>query len=293
MSQGITFPENPQDGETFSFTFTHTGGAAGNTPITRTWSWNASRNAWISNGGSGGGNGGNGSPGPTGAQGFQGITGIVGLITAGGVGMFNSPRLSFASPDNSIILSSITGDSGITVQLSGSATPVGPEGSIQFRDGDSLSGIPQATISSSSELLNPFGYSGNFLQYTESISANSNQITTTAEITIPFGEKNIISYKNIALDEGATLTISGFSQTKTGASMTLILGYTGASGSSILISGNPPILWSGGGPIGVTQGQTAYLWPRISPKRYDVLYFFCDGSDIFGNYLGNYNDGGE
>jgi hypothetical protein len=97
MSQGITFPENPQDGETISFTFTHTGGAAGNTPITRTWSWNASRKAWISNGGSGGGNGGNGSPGPTGPQGFQGITGSISNITVNGEPYSNPQNLIFIS----------------------------------------------------------------------------------------------------------------------------------------------------------------------------------------------------
>jgi hypothetical protein len=132
MSQGITFPQSPADGDTFSFTFTHTGGAAGNTPITRTWSWNESRNAWISNGGVGGGNGGNGIPGdqgdvgPTGpqgfqgfqgfqgSQGFQGITGSISNITVNGELYSNPQNLIFIS-DHS--LTSSFDDQTLTITL--------------------------------------------------------------------------------------------------------------------------------------------------------------------------------
>ena len=58
MSEGLTFPQNPSDGQTISFSFQHTGGDANNAVVTKTWSWNASRNAWVSNSGSGGGGGG-------------------------------------------------------------------------------------------------------------------------------------------------------------------------------------------------------------------------------------------
>lgn len=58
MSEGLTFPSSPSDGQTISFSFQHTGGDANNAVVTKTWSWNASRNAWVSNSGSGGGGGG-------------------------------------------------------------------------------------------------------------------------------------------------------------------------------------------------------------------------------------------
>lgn len=54
---GLTFPTNPTDGQTISFTFTHTGGDANNAQVTKTWSWNSDRGAWVSNSGSGGGGG--------------------------------------------------------------------------------------------------------------------------------------------------------------------------------------------------------------------------------------------
>lgn len=49
MSLGLTFPQNPIDGQTISFSFTHTGGDAGNSVVTRTWSWDQGRGVWISN----------------------------------------------------------------------------------------------------------------------------------------------------------------------------------------------------------------------------------------------------
>lgn len=88
---GLTFPQNPQDGQTISFSFQHTGGSANDAVITKTWSWNASRNAWVSNysntqgGGGGGGVGYQGFQGPAGSgeglgsQGFQGLQGFQGF----------------------------------------------------------------------------------------------------------------------------------------------------------------------------------------------------------------------
>jgi hypothetical protein len=48
---GLTFPQNPSDGQTVSFSFQHTGGDANNAVVTKTWSWNESKNSWISNSG--------------------------------------------------------------------------------------------------------------------------------------------------------------------------------------------------------------------------------------------------
>ena len=49
MSEGLTFPQEPNDGKTLTHSFQHTGGEAGNNVISRTWSWNESRNAWVTN----------------------------------------------------------------------------------------------------------------------------------------------------------------------------------------------------------------------------------------------------
>lgn len=46
---GLTFPQNPQGGQTISFSFQHTGGDANNAVVTKTWSQNESRSAWVSN----------------------------------------------------------------------------------------------------------------------------------------------------------------------------------------------------------------------------------------------------
>jgi hypothetical protein len=51
MSEGLTFPQSPSDGETISFSFQHTGGDANNAVTTKTWSWDGRYNAWISNSG--------------------------------------------------------------------------------------------------------------------------------------------------------------------------------------------------------------------------------------------------
>lgn len=49
MSEGLTFPANPYDGQTITQTFTHTGGDAGNRVMVRRWSWNESRGVWVTN----------------------------------------------------------------------------------------------------------------------------------------------------------------------------------------------------------------------------------------------------
>ena len=87
---------------------------------------------------------------------------------------------------------------------------------------------------------------------------------------------------NIALNANQTLTFGGFTGTYTGASMTLILGYTGATSSTIIFPGNQGIHWAEG-PFGVTTGTDAKIYPRVTPKKFDILYFFADGKRVFGN----------
>jgi len=48
-NEGLTFEAQPDDGETFTYSFQHTGGEANSNVINRTWSWNEHRNAWVSN----------------------------------------------------------------------------------------------------------------------------------------------------------------------------------------------------------------------------------------------------
>jgi hypothetical protein len=235
---------------------------------------------------------GGGVLGSTGSTGATGATGIVGIITGGGVGMFNAPSLSFYSPDNSVKITGITSASGITISLTagggdGGANPEGPEGSIQFADSSSLSGIAEARIVTVNDINNQRGFSGNFVYYTESTTANSSSIKTNQTITVPFGTRNIYIVDDIALNSGVTLTINGF-QNITGASMTLVLGYTGESSSRILFPGNQGIYWAEG-PFGVTSGTDAIIFTRASStKTFDVLYFFSDGSRIYGNRQTNF-----
>jgi hypothetical protein len=233
---------------------------------------------------------GGGVVGSTGSTGATGATGIVGIITGGGVGMFNAPSLSFYSPDNSVKITGITSASGITISLTagggvGGANPEGPEGSIQFADSSSLSGIAEARIVAVNDINNQRGFSGNFVYYTESATGNSNSITTDGTpITVPFGTRNIYVVDNIALQGGQTLTIQGFDASYTGASMTLILGHTGEATSSIKFPGSQGIYWSNG-PFGVTTGTDSYIYTRPSPKKFDILYFFADGTRVYGNLM--------
>ena len=168
----------------------------------------------------------------------------------------------------------------------GGANPEGPNGSIQFADSGSLSGIAEVGIFTNTKLSPHKGISGNFLNYTESLSSDNevkNQSSQTK--TLDFGKYNIQVIPNIALPQSGTLTIDGLTPI-TGASMTVILGHTGASGSQIIIP-NMGIYWSDG-PANGGSGQTAYIFPTPSKKKFDVLYFFSDGTYIFGNHMSNY-----
>lgn len=218
---------------------------------------------------------------------------IFGEVTGGGAGMTKAPKLAIVAGDGSVTVTGITSDAGITISITagggggGGANPEGPDGSIQFADGSSLSGLAEASVVTDSSVNNSKGYSGNFVFYTESTNHPSGLITNGSE-TVPFGTKNIHILDNIALADGVTLDIVGFTGAYTGASMTLILGYTGANNSRIRFPANQGIHW-GGGPFGVTQGSDAYIYTRTTPKKYDILYFFADGTRIYGNIQTNYS----
>jgi len=286
MSEGLTFPVAPVDGETISFQFTHTGGSAESNVITRTWSWNESRSAWVSNNSGIGGGGGIGTQGPTGP------TGVVGIISGGSISISNPPSLIFEAGTN-ITIEGTTSDSGITFTFSAAggngANPEGPDGSVQFNDSNSLSGIAEVGVFTNEQLNPTKGLSANFLQYSESLSSDSdsNLINTEKTLDLEFGKYNIFTVPNIRLGEGATFTVQGLTP-MTGASLSLILGHTGASGSKIQFSENMDIYWANGGPaFGDLGGQTAYIYPS-SNKKYDIIYFFSDGTDIFGNHQRNF-----
>lgn len=164
-------------------------------------------------------------------------------------------------------------------------SPQGPEGSVQFADSGSLSGIAEVGVFNNNSLNPSKGLSGNFLQYTESLSADTQIKTSNETKNISFGLYNVLSIPNIALSENQTFNLDGL-VSSTGASLTVILGHTGASGSKISIS-DMGIYWSGGPSIGGT-GATSYIFPSPTKKKFDVLYFFSDGNNIFGNHVSNY-----
>jgi len=211
---------------------------------------------------------------------------IYGQITGGGVGMTKAPKLAIVAGDSSVTITGLTSDAGITLTITagagGGANPEGPEGSIQFADSASLSGIAEARIVTVNNINNQRGFSGNFVYYTESTTGNSAVISDNTTISVPFGTRNIYVVDNIALGANKTLTFGGFTGSKTGASMTLVLGYTGETTSTIVFPGNQGIYWAEG-PFGVTTGSDAKIYPRTSPKKFDILYFFADGTRIYGN----------
>jgi hypothetical protein len=211
---------------------------------------------------------------------------IFGQITGGGAGMTKAPKLAIVAGDSSVTITGITSDAGITISITagagGGANPEGPEGSVQFADGSSLSGVAEARIVTVNNINNQRGFSGNFVYYTESTTGNSAVISDNTTISVPFGTRNIYVVDNIALGANETLTFGGFTGSRTGASMTLVLGYTGESTSTIVFPGNQGIYWAEG-PFGVTTGSDAKIYPRTSPKKFDILYFFADGTRIYGN----------
>lgn len=179
---------------------------------------------------------------------------------------------------------------GITVGNSTSTTPVGNNAEIQYKSGSSLSANSSATVITNPNVLLTRGYSGNFVYYTESITAYSYPSVisgTTNFLEVPFGTCNVFTVDAIRLNTSTTkLTITGFTNMTTGQSMTLILGHTGVNGSVIEIPQGLGIWWAGGVIGGF--GSTSSIYPGAN-KRYDVITFFDDGYRIFANYSLNYS----
>ena len=240
-----------------------------------------------------------GTIGPTGSQGFQGFQGFVGPTGAPGEAADKGETGSqgfqgFQGPTGAAGVAGDKGDPGSQgfqgfQGPTGGAEPVGNNNEIQYRYDSSLSANALSTIVTNQNLIPSSGYSGNFVHYTESITAYSyaDAITgTDNELVIPFGVCNTFTVDNIMLNDSLTLlTITGFTQMSTGESMTLILGHTGVNGSRIEIPQGNNIWWSGGVIGGV--GSTSSIYPT-SIKKYDIITFFSDGYRIFGSYSLNY-----
>lgn len=96
---GLTFPKNPSDGQTASWSFTNDNGIV----VNRSWTFDAGTSSWSSTPanlvGFGGG-GSIGSQGPTGPQGSQGPTGVLGSIFVNGVEYANMESLKFFYSDS-------------------------------------------------------------------------------------------------------------------------------------------------------------------------------------------------
>lgn len=82
-----------------------------------------------------------------------------------------------------------------------------------------------------------------------------------------------------------TLTFSGFDTSRTGQSLTLVLGYSGGSNSQIVIP-SENIYWKNG-PIGGGGGETSYISPS-SPRENTIFYFLSDGERVYGSYSTDY-----
>lgn len=162
-------------------------------------------------------------------------------------------------------------------------TPAGNNREIQYKDSDSLSANSLATIATDSNLVPSAGYSGNFLNYSESVFVDNQTHANGNTVVLDFDSYKIYRATNINLTAEKTLTFSGFSTATTGQSLTLILGHSGGQTSQIVIPGTENIYWPEGPLQNTSGGQTSYIFPE-STRKYDILYFFSDGSQVYGNY---------
>lgn len=99
---GLTFPKNPSDGQTASWTFTDDN----NVVIKRLWTFDAGTSSWSATPANlSSGSGGIGSQGPTGVDGATGATGTIGSIFVNNIEYTDVQTLKFFS-DHSITHSS-------------------------------------------------------------------------------------------------------------------------------------------------------------------------------------------
>jgi hypothetical protein len=198
-----------------------------------------------------------------GSQGFQGYFGGQGFQGRRGLQGFQGYRGATAA-DNS----------------------VGSVGQIQYKNGTSLSANASSTITTDSSLDPSSGYSGNFLNYSESFKIDPNTYSTGGTINLNFDAYSVYGATQIELGSDKTLTFSGFDTSKTGQSLTLVLGYSGGSNSQIVIPGQENIYWKNG-PLGGGGGETSYITPT-STRQNTVFYFLNDGDRIYGSYSTDY-----
>jgi hypothetical protein len=93
---GLTFPKNPSDGQTASWSFTNDNGIV----VNRSWTFDAGTSSWSSTPANLVGFGGGGSIGPQGPTGSQGSTGVLGSIFVNGVEYVNVESLKFFYSDS-------------------------------------------------------------------------------------------------------------------------------------------------------------------------------------------------
>lgn len=171
-----------------------------------------------------------------------------------------------------------------------SAFLAGNNGEIQYKDGNSFSANSEATVVTDSALSPASGYSGNFVNYSESVRTDSTTtVSGNQSKSLAFGNYNIYVMRDLELSAGATLTLN-LSTPTIGQSMTLILGHSGGTDSNIKIPKAENIFWSGGPPgdaVGDGSGATAIIYCQ-STRKYDILYFFSDGTNLYGNFVGDY-----
>ena len=163
----------------------------------------------------------------------------------------------------------------------------GNNGEIQYKDGGSFSANAEATVVTDSALSPASGYSGNFVNYSESVRTDIEGLITASKTkSLTFGNYNIYTMRDLKLNAGVTLTLD-LSTPTIGQSMTVVIGYTGGADSNIKIPAAENIFWSGG-PAGDSGGGTAIIDRETTTRKYDILYFFSDGTNLYGNFVSDY-----
>jgi hypothetical protein len=166
----------------------------------------------------------------------------------------------------------------------------GSDNEVQYNLNQTLTSSPSLSIFDFYPTTPSSGLKGNFLNYSESCRIDNNTYSNGSIINLNFKSYNTYRATNIRLNEDKTLTFSGFNTAGTGETLTLILGYTGASDSKIVIPGTEEIYWSNG-PIGNPDGGQQTTLKASPNKKISVFNFFNDGQRTYGNYSTDYEKG--
>jgi hypothetical protein len=171
-----------------------------------------------------------------------------------------------------------------------SSLVAGSNTQIQYNDSGSFGADSKATVVTDSSVSPNSGFSGNFVNYSESVrNDNTSTISSDTSKSLTFGNYNIYTMRDLELSAGVTLTIN-LSTPTIGQSMTVVLGHSGGADSNIKIPKSESIFWSGGPPgdaVGDGSGATAIIY-CTNTRKYDIIYFFCDGTNLYGNFVGDY-----